>query len=322
MGWTQHTVGVQNIRAFTIVQLLLGNMGMAGGGINALRGEGNVQGSTDHGLLFHILTGYLPTPTASLVGLKDYIAKFTPTTKEPKSVNWWGNRGKYITSYLKAIYGEQATKENDFGYAWLPKLDEGMQASWLPLFIKMYRGEFEGFFAWGMNPACSSAGAGKVREALGKLKWMVNVDLYDNETSSFWRGPGMKPEDIQTEVFLLPCCSSVEKEGSISNSSRLAQWRYKAIEPLGQSLPDAEILNELHFKVKELYQKEKGAFPDPILKLTWEYGEKDKQGKIKHLDIQEVAKEINGYYLEDVYDKKVEPAEADRQEGRPGHRTS
>jgi formate dehydrogenase major subunit len=307
MGWTQHTVGVQNIRAFTIVQLLLGNMGMAGGGVNALRGEGNVQGSTDHGILFHILTGYLPTPTASLVGLKDYIGKFTPTTKEPKSVNWWSNRGKYITSYLKALYGEHGTKDNDFGYAWLPKLDEGMQASWLPLFVKMYFGKFEGFFAWGMNPACSSAGAGKVREALGKLKWMVNVDLYDNETASFWKGPGMKPEKIKTEVFFLPCCSSVEKEGSISNSSRLAQWRYKAIEPIGQSMPDAEILNELYFRVKKLYQKEKGAFPDPILKLTWEYGEKDKEGKVKNLDVHQIAKEINGYYLEDVYDKKTSP---------------
>ncbi len=307
MGWTQHTVGVQNIRAFTIVQLLLGNMGMAGGGVNALRGEGNVQGSTDHGILFHILTGYLPTPTASLVGLKDYIGKFTPATKEPKSVNWWGNRGKYITSYLKALHGDQATKENDFGYSWLPKLDEGMQASWLPLFIQMHRGAFEGFFAWGMNPACSSAGAGKVREALGKLKWMVNVNLYDNETASFWRGPGMKPEEIETEVFLLPCCSSVEKEGSISNSGRLAQWRYKAIEPIGESLPDAEILNELHFRVKALYEKEKGAFPEPILNLTWEYGEKDAKGKVKHLDIHKVAMEINGYYHEDVYDTKVDP---------------
>ncbi len=307
MGWTQHTVGVQNIRAFTIVQLLLGNMGMAGGGVNALRGEGNVQGSTDHGLLFHILTGYLPTPTASLASLKDYIDKFTPTTKEPKSVNWWSNRGKYITSYLKALYGEHATKHNDFGYSWLPKLDEGMNASWLPLFVRMYRDQFEGFFAWGMNPACSSAGAGKVREALGKLKWLVNVNLYDNETASFWRGPGMKPEEIKTEVFLLPCCSSIEKEGSISNSSRLAQWRYQAVEPIGQSMSDAEILNELHFRVKKLYQQEKGAFPDPIVNLTWDYGEKDRQGKVKHLDVHQVAREINGYYLEDVYDKNVSP---------------
>ena len=307
MGWTQHTVGVQNIRAFTIVQLLLGNMGMAGGGVNALRGEGNVQGSTDHGILFHILTGYLPAPSAALTDLKDYIEKFTPTTKEPKSVNWWGNRGKYITSYLKAIYGDKATKENDFGYDWLPKLDEGMQASWLSLFVKMYFGKFEGFFCWGMNPACSSAGAGKVREALGKVKWMVNVDLFDNETASFWRGPGVNPKDIKTEVFQLPCCSSVEKEGSISNSSRLAQWRYKAIEPMGKSLSDAEILNELQFRVKKLYEKEKGVFPEPIVNLTWEYGEKDKQGKVKEVDIHRVAREINGYYLEDVYDKKADP---------------
>jgi formate dehydrogenase major subunit len=307
MGWTQHTVGVQNIRAFTIVQLLLGNIGMAGGGVNAMRGEGNVQGSTDHGILFHILPGYLPSPTAALDDLKDYIEKFTPRTKEARSVNWWGNRGKYITSYLKAIHGDKATRENDFGYSWLPKLDEGMGASWLHIFARMYRDQFEGFFAWGQNPACSSPGAGKVREALGKLKWMVNVNLFDNETASFWKGPGMKPEEIRTEVFLLPCCSSVEKEGSLSNSSRLAQWRYKAIAPLGQSMPDAEILNELYFRVKKLYQKEKGAFPDPILNLTWEYGEKDKHGKIKHLDVHKVAMEINGYYHEDVYDTKATP---------------
>jgi formate dehydrogenase major subunit len=307
MGWTQHSVGVQNIRAFTIVQLLLGNMGMAGGGINAMRGEGNVQGSTDHAILFHILPGYLPAPTASLINLQDYITKFTPTTKEPKSVNWWENRGKYITSYLKALYGDHATKENDFGYSWYPKLDEGMNASWLALFARMYRGQFEGFFAWGMNPACSSPGAGKTREALGKLKWMVNVNLFDNETASFWKGPGMKPEEIKTEVFLLPCASSVEKEGSISNSGRVAQWRYKAVEPIGQSIPDAEIMNELYFRVKKLYQNEKGALPDPIINLTWEYGEKDKQGKVKHLDAHKVAMEINGYYLEDVYDKKTNP---------------
>ena len=82
MGWTQHTIGTQNIRAMCIVQLLLGNMGMAGGGINALRGESNVQGSTDQGLLFHILPGYLPVPSASVTALPAYIEKFTPKTKE------------------------------------------------------------------------------------------------------------------------------------------------------------------------------------------------------------------------------------------------
>ena len=307
MGWTQHTVGVQNIRAFSMIQFLLGNVGMPGGGINALRGESNVQGSTDYGLLFHIWPGYNPVPTATVVDLKAYNEKFTPKTKETRSVNWWGNRPKYISSYLKAIYGDKATKENDFCYDLMPKLDEGMNASWLNLFDQMFKGKFEGFFAWGQNPACSGANANKVRTAMTKLKWMVNVNLYDNETGSFWKGPGMDPKVIQTEVFMLPCASSIEKEGSLTNSGRLGQWRYKAIEPVGKSLPDAEIINELYFKVKKLYQKEGGKFPAPILNLSWSYGEKDAEGKIKHLDIHKVAMEINGYYLQDVYDKKATP---------------
>jgi formate dehydrogenase major subunit len=307
MGWTQHTIGTQNIRAMTIIQMLLGNMGIAGGGINALRGESNVQGSTDHGLLFHILPGYNPTPNTSLVDLATYIEKNTPTTKEPRSVNWWSNRNKYITSYLKAIFGDAATKENDFGYAWLPKLDKGVDCSWLNLFFRMWQGKFDGFFAWGQNPACSTPAAKYVRDALGKLKWMVTVNLFDNETSSFWRGPGLNPTDIQTEVFMLPCASSVEKEGSISNSGRWAQWRYKAVEPFGQSMSDADILNELYFRVKDLYKKEGGAYPDPILNLTWDYGETDATGKVKHVNIHAVAKEINGYFVEDVYDTKVDP---------------
>jgi len=307
MGWTQHTVGTQNVRAMSMIQLLLGNVGVAGGGINALRGESNVQGSTDYGILFHILPGYNPTPNASLVDLGTYIEKNSPKTSEPKSVNWWANRGKYITSYLKAIYGEAATKDNDFGYSWMPKIDVGMNASWLMMFDKMFQGQFDGFFAWGQNPACSGANANKTRTALGKLKWLVNVNLFDNETASFWRGPGVNAKDIQTEVFMLPCCSSMEKEGSITNSGRWGQWRYKAIEPIGESRPDAEIINDLFFKVRELYMKEGGAYPDPVVNLSWEYGEKDSSGKVKHLDPHAIAKEINGYYLEDVYDTKVDP---------------
>lgn len=307
MGWTQHTVGTQNIRAMSIIQLLLGNIGMAGGGINAMRGESNVQGSTDFGLLFHILPGYVPVPSAALPDLKAYNEKYTPKTKEPKSVNWWGNRPKYIASYLKAIYGDKATKENDFGYEWLPKIDEGMNASWLMLFDQMYKGKFEGFFAWGQNPACSGANANKVRKGMTKLKWMVNVNLFDNETGSFWRGPGLNPKDVQTEVFMLPCCSSVEKEGSLSNSGRWAQWRYKAIPPLGESKPDSEIMNELYFRVKKLYQTKGGKFPAPIVNLTWNYGEKDKDGKIREVNTHLIAKEVNGYYLEDVVDAKQTP---------------
>ncbi len=290
MGWTQHTVGVQNIRAMSIIQTLLGNMGIAGGGVNALRGESNVQGATDHALLYHILPGYLPVPRAPLQTLADY-NKTTPTTNDPRSVNWWRHRPKYVVSFLKSMFGDKATKENDFGYSWLPKLDPGQDASWLNLFDEMYKGTFTGFFAWGMNPACSSANAGKVRQALAKLDWMVNVNLFDNETAEFWRGPGMDPKKVKTEVFQLPCAAFLEKEGSITNSGRWMQWRYKAANPPGEARPDSEIIYELFKKVRALYEKEKGAFPEPILNLKWDY---ETSG---HFDIHKVAKEINGYDL-------------------------
>jgi len=130
-----------------------------------------------------------------------------------------------------------------------------------------------------------------VRQALAKLKWMVNVNLFSNETGDFWMGPGMNPEEIDTEVFMLPCAASMEKEGSITNSGRMMQWRYRAVHPPGEATPDGEIITEVYREVRRLYAEEGGAYPDPILKLTWDYG--------KEFDTHAVAKEINGYFLED-----------------------
>jgi formate dehydrogenase major subunit len=310
MGWTQHTVGTQNIRAMAMIQLLLGNIGVAGGGVNALRGESNVQGSTDHGLLFHILPGYLPTPNTAVPTLAAYIEAHTPKTNDPASANWWGNRGKYVTSLLRAHYGANVSAAEQFGYDYLPKLDAGQNGSWLMLFDRMFNGGIQGFFAWGQNPACSGSNAGKVRKALARLDWMVTVNLFDNETASFWKGPDVNPADIQTEVFFLPAAVSFEKEGSITNSSRLAQWRYAAAKPLGNSRPDIDIINDLQFQVRRLYAAEGGAFPEPILKLAWDYGFKMPDGRIPHIDVHAVAREINGYFLED---KELEVAGVKKQ---------
>ncbi len=294
MGWTQHTVGVQNIRAMCIIQLLLGNMGIAGGGVNALRGESNVQGSTDHAILFDIWPGYLKTPVASHSTLAAYNRANTPTTNDPVSANWWGNYPKYSVSLLKSYFGDKATHTNDFGYHWLPKIDDGKTYSWLDLFDAMVRGEFTGFFAWGQNPAASGADANKNRAGLAKLDWMVNVNIFENETGSFWKGPGMNPKKIKTEVFFLPCAVSVEKEGSITNSGRWMQWRYKAANPPGQARADGCILMELGDRIKDLYRQDKEAvFPEPILNLKWDYGT---QGEF---DAWKMAREINGYFLKD-----------------------
>ena len=293
MGWTQHTVGTQNIRTMAMIQLLLGNMGVAGGGVNALRGESNVQGSTDHCLLWHIWPGYLKTPRSSNTSLAAYNKKWTPVSNDPLSANWWQNYPKYSVSMLKSFFGGNADSSNDFGYSWLPKVDDGKAYSWLDLFDVMYNGEIKGFFAWGQNPACSGANANKNRQAMAKLDWMVNTNIFDNETGSFWKGPGMDPTKIKTEVFFLPACVSVEKDGSITNSGRWMQWRYQGPKPMGNSRPDGQIIMDLGNKIKQLYAAQPGAFKEPIANLKWDYlsdGEYD-----AHL----VAKEINGYFLRD-----------------------
>jgi len=293
MGWTQHTTGVQNIRTMAIIQLLLGNMGVAGGGVNALRGESNVQGSTDHCLLWHIWPGYLKTPRASNVSLAAYNEKWTPKSNDPQSANWWQNYPKYSVSMLKSFFGDAGTAGNDFGYDWLPKVDDGKAYSWLDLFDEMYKGTFKGFFAWGQNPTCSGSNAGKVREGMKNLDWLVNVNLFDNETGSFWKGPGMNSSSIKTEVFMLPAAVAVEKEGSITNSGRWMQWRYQGPKPLGNSMPDGDIIMELGLKIKEVYE-DGGAFPEPIRNLKWDYLTDG------NYDPHKVAKEINGYFLRDV----------------------
>ncbi len=293
MGWTQHTTGTQNIRTMAIIQLLLGNMGVAGGGVNALRGESNVQGSTDHCLLWHIWPGYLKTPRASNVSLEAYNNKWTPQSKDPQSANWWQNYPKYSVSLLKSFFGDNAHAGNDFGYDWLPKVDDGKAYSWLDLFDAMYDGKIKGFFAWGQNPACSGANAAKVRKALMKLDWLVNTNIFDDETASFWRGPGVDPAKVKTEVFFLPAAVFVEKEGSITNSGRWMQWRYQGPKPMGNSLPDGEIIFELGEKLKTIYAQG-GSFPEPIRNLKWDY---TTDGTY---DPHKVAKEINGYFLKDV----------------------
>ena len=293
MGWTQHSTGVQNIRAMSIIQLLLGNMGLAGGGINALRGESNVQGSTDHALLYGNWPGYLKIPRDSNKTLADYNQKYTPLSNDPISVNWWQHYPKYAVSFLKSMFGENATPENDFGYAWMPKCKDGRSYAWWQFFKSMYHGNLKGLFAWGMNPAVTCGNVSKIREALTRLDWMVHVNIFATETSDFWQGPGMKPEDIKTEVFSLPACTWVEKEGSVTNSGRWMQWRYQGPQPQGQSRSDGHILMDLGAKLKALYARD-GEFPEPIRNLKWDYTTRGE------FDPHKVAKEINGYFQEDV----------------------
>jgi len=290
MGGTQHSTGVQIIRSYTILQQLLGNMGLPGGGINALRGENNVQGSTDMALLFHIVPGYMAIPSeANHPTLKDYLDKETP------KASYWTNKPKFFVSLLKAFWGDSATKENDFTYDYLPKIGKGYQGvgySWIPLFEAMGAGQIKGMLVWGMNPAVSSPNLNQTYEALDRLEWLAAFDLWETDTAAFWQRPGADPKKIKTEVFMFPAADSLEKEGSASNSGRWLQWRYQAVKPHGDAKSDLWYANRLGLELIKLYKEDaKAICPEPMVKLAWSYGEDP--------DVHLIAREINGYTVAD-----------------------
>src|SRR2546421_2344575 len=298
VGWTQHTFGTQIIRTAAILQLILGNVGRAGGGVNALRGHSNIQGATDMGGVFDIFPGYLKIPQPNDTDLATFLKRTTPTSSKPNewdSYNYWSNTPKFMVSFLKSLYGDSAKKENDFNFHHLPKIDR--KFSWTEMWDEMYSGKVKGLFAFGMNGVAIGPNSRKNIEALKKADFLVVCDLYPEETAEFWRSPGISSDDmktINTTVYRLPGAGFAEKDGTFVNSARWLQWKYVAVPPPGDAKVDQEILARIFLKVKELYQKEGGKYPDPILNLTWAYTTPENPS------LAEVAKEINGKALADI----------------------
>jgi len=298
LGWTQHSVGSQNIRAMAMIQLLLGNIGMPGGGVNALRGHSNIQGLTDLGLLSHQLPGYMTMPFDDDPDLATYLGKRTPKPLRPGQMNYWQNYPKFFVSLQKAWYGAAATKENDWAYEWLPKLDRVYDV--LTVFELMAHGKINGYVCQGFNPLGSFPDKAKLVAGLSQLKYLVIIDPLETETSTFWKNHGdlndVDTAGIKTEVFRLPSTCFAEEDGSLVNSGRWLQWHWKGADPPGEVKGDAEIIAELFGRIRTLYAKEGGAFPDPILKLTWAH-------RIpRSPSAEELAKEYNGAALADVPD--------------------
>ncbi|EJF29561.1 formate dehydrogenase alpha subunit [Enterobacter sp. Ag1] len=298
LGWTQHTVGAQNIRTMAMIQLLLGNMGMAGGGVNALRGHSNIQGLTDLGLLSTSLPGYLSLPSDKQTTLDGYLAANTPKATLPGQVNYWGNYPKFFVSLMKTFYGDDAQKENGWGFDWLPKWDQAYDV--LKYFDMMDRNLVTGYLCQGFNPVASFPDKNKVVACLSKLKYMVVIDPLVTETSNFWQNHGemndVDPAKIQTEVFRLPSTCFAEEDGSIANSGRWLQWHWKGADAPGEALNDGEILAGLYYRLRQMYQAEGGKGIEPLMKMRWHYEQPD------HPESEEVAQESNGYALEDLFD--------------------
>lgn len=296
VGWTQHSKGVQVIRTAAILQLLLGNIGRPGGGILALRGHASIQGSTDVPTLYDILPGYLPMPifAADSHNLKNYI------NKHRVRIGVWSNFDAYMISLLKSYYGKAATKENDFGFNWLPRVTG--DHSYFGYWYDMHDEKMEGLFVMGQNPAVGSPNGKFERSALGKLKWLVVRDMVEIETASFWldapevkRGD-VKPEEIGTEVFLFPAAGTAEKEGTFTNTQRLLQYREKAVDPPGDARSETWFIYHLGRRIKDKAKNDARPRNAGLNALTWDY---PVEGEEREPKVSNVLKEINGWTVAD-----------------------
>jgi len=290
VGWTQHTVGVQYIRASSILQTLLGNMGRPGGGIMALRGHANIQGATDIPTLYDLLPGYLPMPSAlrDEQTLADYLRACAVAS------GWWSNVPKYIISLLKAYYGDVATAENDYCYEYLPQIVGDHSA--LPMQIAMKDGNVDGYFVIGQNPGASGLNSELARASFDRLQWMVSIDSYDTETVAFWQREGADPTTIGTECFFLPAATVLEKEGSMVNTNRMLQWHDRAVAPADQAHSDLFWLYELGKRIRALYADSTDPKDRAILDLTWDYESDDVHERaLGEPSAHKVLHEINGF---------------------------
>jgi formate dehydrogenase major subunit len=299
LGWTQHSKGSQNIRAMAMLQLVLGNIGVRGGGMNALRGHSNIQGLTDIGLMSNLIPGYLTIPTEREASFDTYMSTRGFKPLRPNQMSYWQNYKKFFVSFQKAMWGEAATADNGFAYDWLPKLDVPAYDV-LRIFELMHQGKVNGYMCQGFNPLLSAPNRKKLTVALSKLKYLVVMDPLETETARFWENHGefndVDSSKIQTEVIQLPTTCFAEDEGSLTNSGRWLQWHWAGGTPPGEAKHDAWIMAQIHLRLKELYRKEGGPVPEPIVNLDWRY--KDPGNPSPH----ELAKEVNGYATDDIAD--------------------
>ena len=310
LGWTQHSIGSQMIRQGAMVQLLLGNIGVSGGGMNALRGHSNIQGLTDLGLMSDLLPGYLNLPGEKTQDYPQYVASHAFKPLRPNQLSYWQNYDKFFVSLMKTWWGDAATAQNNWAYDYLPKLDTLYDM--LHFFELMSQGKMNGFICQGFNPLAAAPNKEKLNRSLAQLKFLIVMDPLATETSEFWRNFGahndVDPKQIKTEVFRLPTNCFAEEYGSLTNSSRWLQWHWKGAEPPGEARSDLQIMAELFTRLRAMYRSDGGAFPDPILNLTWAYAQPNSPSP------EELAREYNGKALKDLTDPK-DPTKVTRKAG-------
>ena len=238
MGLTQHTVGSSNTRIAPILQLVLGNMGVSGGGCNILRGHDNVQGASDMANAPDSLPGYYAKNEATW----KYFAKMWKVDYE-----WL--QGNFVKPEWMMKPGFTLARW------WAGVLDgkDGNDA------IENAGDSLKALVVIG-NGITSTAQQAKVQEGLDGLELLVLMDPFVNDAGVI--------TNKKDGVYLLPAATQYETSGTVVATNRSGQWRSQVCKPLYESMPDHEVLFELAKRIG-FYDELTRTIRDADGKIEW-----------------------------------------------------
>ncbi len=213
MGITQHIVGVRNVMALANLQMLLGNLGVPGGGVNPLRGQNNVQGACDMGGLPNVFPGYQPVTDAKAR------EKFAAAWGLPTKGGGGEMKDEVFIPHPSAFF--LSDKPGLTVTEMIPAADEG---------------KIRALYILGEDPVMSDPNTRHIRQCLEACEFVVLQEIFPSETSRY--------ADV-----LLPGVSFAEKAGTFTNTERRVQMCRKAIEPLGEAREDWRIIADLAKRV-------------------------------------------------------------------------
>lgn len=300
LGWMQYLIGVQNVCVGIMVQLLLGNIGVVGGGMNVLCGYFNIQGLIDIGLMFDLLFGYLMLFKQDEQDYNVYIVKCMQKFLCVNQMLFWQNYLKFYVSLMKLWWGDVVIVDNNWCFDYLFKFDKLYDM--LQVYELMNEGKIYGYICQGFNFLVLVLNKGKLISVFFKLKFMVSMDLLEIEIIVFWQNYGVLNDVdlsmIQIEVFCLLIMFFVEENGVVVNFLCWLQWYWKGVNLLGEVCSDIEIMFELFYCIKVMYEKDGGVWWELVCDLVWNYV------NFEVLMFEELVMEYNGKVLMDVFDLK------------------
>jgi len=257
MGVTQHTCGTENVLAITNLALVTGNVGKPHAGINPLRGQNNVQGACDMGCLPHVLPGYQPLHsdgTAYWQRLRGEGAKGEADLVTALEFDFYGKTPQ-------AVPGDKVSDviRAKFSKAWGIELSDIPGRTINDMFHPNSSRWCRAMYIMGENPMLSSPDCQHVQKALESQDFLVVQDIFLTETA-------------QLADVVLPAGSFAEQDGTFINTERRVQRIRRAVEPVGQSKPDWEILRNLarKFNLHWNYESPKEVW-DEVRQLTPHY---------------------------------------------------